>query len=312
MHNLLKFMIVILVVHTCFSSDVKRLQKSLKTAPNDHSDSKVTSFVSKKEKTMQIGDEIFEMIGDAAIDFGTKAANGPCDVAPIDCPPPNICPNCCGAICAGACFSPETVVSMADGSVRRIDGIEVGDWVLTATEGEIAQVMVVDEAPAQGRSLHSFGANGQPFVSEDHILISNSERLVSIDIDRALFFEPQFANQLTTLKKGVDLRVWKDGQFRSENVSHIVKQSIGDPDMILYNLILKTGHTYIANGYAVSDHFPDLGQFPKMFKLLHWVFRENVIQVEEFFGNQHKYEMKPLVQQITHIIRNFIKEQKHS
>jgi len=198
---------------------------------------------------------------------------------------------------------------MADASLKRIDQIQVGDWVATASEGEIAQVMFVDEAPAQGRSLHSFG-HGEPFVSEDHILISNSDGLVSIDVDKALSFEPQFANRLTTLKNGVELRVWKNGQFRSENVSHIIKQAISDPDTILYNLILKTGHTYIANGYAVSDLFPDLSRFPKMFKLLHWILRENLIEVESFFGQHNKYDMKPLVEQISHVIHNHINEHK--
>jgi len=309
---------IFLMVQTCFCSpDVKRLQKTL-TAAN--SQSKEPSFMALVQKNKvgyctdstsvyccdvaegaaeilglipEVG-EILEAIDDIVSDI----------VCAFDC---GDCNNYC---CSGGCVAPETLITMADNSLKRIDQIQVGEWVMTATEGEKAQVMFIDEAPAQTRYLNGFGENSQPFVSEDHVMISNTNGLVSIDVKKALSFEPQFANQLTTLKNGVDLRVYKNGEFRSENVSNIVKQSIVDPNTILYNLILKTGHTYIANGYALSDHFPDLSRFPKMFKMLHWILRENLGQVENFFADHNKYDMKPLINQITRLITSYIAEHK--
>jgi hypothetical protein len=45
------------------------------------------------------------------------------------------------------------------------------------------------------------------------------------------------------------------------------------PDTKVYNLLLESGHTYWAEGLAVHDVFPDLGSYPRVFKLLKELWR---------------------------------------
>ncbi len=58
-----------------------------------------------------------------------------------------------------------------------------------------------------------------------------------------------------------------------------------DSSINVYNVVLESGHTYYANGFGVFDMFPNLSQYPRMFKLLHLLWRNCAIEVDAHFDD---------------------------
>ena len=65
-----------------------------------------------------------------------------------------------------SCFVANTKVRMADGSLRAIEAIEVGDQVL-GRDGRVNTVMEIERVPLGRRKLYAFNG-GRPFVTEEH------------------------------------------------------------------------------------------------------------------------------------------------
>ena len=65
-----------------------------------------------------------------------------------------------------SCFVANTKVRMADGSLRAIDTIKVGDQVL-GRDGRVNTVMEIERVPLGRRKLYAFNG-GRPFVTEEH------------------------------------------------------------------------------------------------------------------------------------------------
>lgn len=58
-----------------------------------------------------------------------------------------------------------------------------------------------------------------------------------------------------------------------------------DSSINVYNVVLESGHTYYANGFCVFDMFPNLSQYPRMFKLLHLLWRNCATQIDAHFDD---------------------------
>jgi hypothetical protein len=58
-----------------------------------------------------------------------------------------------------------------------------------------------------------------------------------------------------------------------------------DPSLNVYNVVLESGHTYYANGFGVFDMFPNLSQYPRMFKFLHLLWRNCATQIDAHFDD---------------------------
>jgi hypothetical protein len=58
-----------------------------------------------------------------------------------------------------------------------------------------------------------------------------------------------------------------------------------DSSINVYNVVLESGHTYYANGFGVFDMFPNLSQYPRMFKLLHLLWRNCATEVDAHFDD---------------------------
>ena len=58
-----------------------------------------------------------------------------------------------------------------------------------------------------------------------------------------------------------------------------------DPMTKVYNVVLESGHAYYANGFCVFDMFPNLAQYPRMFKFLHLLWRSCAIQIDAHFDD---------------------------
>jgi hypothetical protein len=58
-----------------------------------------------------------------------------------------------------------------------------------------------------------------------------------------------------------------------------------DPSMYVYNVVLESGHIYYANGLCVFDMFPNLAQYPRMFKFLHLLWRSCATEIDAHFDD---------------------------
>ena len=143
----------------------------------------------------------------------------------------------------GNCFTPNTLVTMADGTEKTISSIKKGEKV----KSEKGESTVLDIQIHEGNfNVYSFNG-GKPFVTEEH-------PFKTIDGWRAI-------NPFTTFEKhqiasdvlNIDDIIYKiDGK---EIIKTIEKGKITYKKV--YNLVLDNEHVYYANGYLVHN---DKGQ----------------------------------------------------
>lgn len=96
--------------------------------------------------------------------------------------------------------------------------------------------------------------------------------------------EPSLRGQVKLLQANLEL------QALVENRSSIIliKQLTcmeSDSSLDVYNVVLESGHTYYANGFGVFDMFPNLSKHPRMFKLLHLLWRNCATEIDAHFDD---------------------------
>jgi hypothetical protein len=85
-----------------------------------------------------------------------------------------------------------------------------------------------------------------------------------------------------------------------------------DPTMKVYNVVLESGHTYYANGFCVFDMFPNLAQYPRMFKFLHLLWQSCATQVDANFddivtpGSEDRLRLEKLSEIVQQAIFSYI------
>jgi hypothetical protein len=176
--------------------------------------------------------------------------------------------------CCQSCFSAETNVTMADGSLKQIASLRAGERVRTV-DGT-ATVVLAEQRETGGRNLFGFN-HGIPFFTEEHIFMTKKG-------PRAL--NPLALAQEDPSYQGISELMVGDELINPQGESVVIESidSAEKPfDTPVYNILLDTAHTYFANGHLVSDLFPRLDKFPFTFKLLHWLWRERSSQVNSFF-----------------------------
>ena len=179
--------------------------------------------------------------------------NGLWEVVELDRTPPPP-PSCC--------FTGETLVRMADGSIRRIDLIAAGDAVV-GRGGAINRVTGVHRPALGSRSLHAFN-DGRPFVTAEHPFLTTAG-WKSIDPDAtaaenaALSVEPLARGDRLVVVTRVHAPAFAGAsgdtvEIRSSEYElRTVVAHPADPTTIVYNLELDGEHTFIANGFLVHN-----------------------------------------------------------
>lgn len=135
----------------------------------------------------------------------------------------------------GGCFAGETLVTMWDGTKKRIDEIEVGELVQTGIYSQPGKVVFVEKLrdTMLWKELYSPSGMYEPFATPNHMLFVNKE-WVAID---------------------TDLYDWMPKLKPVKNP--ITRPTKGDP---VYNLWLEGGDgTYFVNGYLTHSILYDGG-----------------------------------------------------
>lgn len=147
----------------------------------------------------------------------------------------------------GSCFVAGTEITMADGSIKVIEEVQIGDELM-GQDGKSSKVFAFDHPMLGLRKLYGFNG-GKAFVTAEHPFMT-AEGWKAIDIKKTVEENSSMAKLMIDNLKVGDKIVKADG-------SHFVIESIEEHDAInqkLYNFILEgKARTYIANGMLVHN-----------------------------------------------------------
>lgn len=172
------------------------------------------------------------------------------------------CPNISGSI--GPCFFHDALVTMADGSIKAIEDVRVGDMVLGAF-GEHNQVLALHR-PLLGNNTMT-NINNDHHTSSHHPHISPNKKFYAVKpavvmsdtygkshevLDENMVPYQRFLSGLNSgrvqqMELGIKLKTI-DG---SREVTFLDTYEM-EPETQLYNLVLSGSHTYYVDGYAVT------------------------------------------------------------
>lgn len=153
-------------------------------------------------------------------------------------PPPQ--PQCC-------CFIRGTEISMADGSFKRVEDIQLGDYLL-GKDGAHNKVIefLRPTLGDTGASLMAFNG-GVPFMTSDHPVYIKGEGWKSFDPEMT---QRKYSMPVTKYAVG-DIIETPDGV--GFEIKSIEEHCDEDQDQIIYNFRLDGNHTYIADGLVVHN-----------------------------------------------------------
>jgi hypothetical protein len=160
------------------------------------------------------------------------------------------------------CFAGHTLIHMADGSLKLIADVAVGEYVI-GRDGEINRVIGVEEPFLGARQLYSIN-RGEPFVTCEHPFLSETG-WSSIDpaalkaeggdlpVHKLVVGEVLLAAATVRIPALIASTLTK-AEIRIEN-RRVVSLDGHDADAgnTVYNLRLDGNHTYIANGFIVHN-----------------------------------------------------------
>ncbi|CAF3188704.1 unnamed protein product [Rotaria sp. Silwood2] len=123
--------------------------------------------------------------------------------------------------------------------------------------------------------------------------------------------EPSLRGLVSPLCINSELQFFNQNRTSSIIVNQLTSVTT-DPSTTVYNVVLESGHTYYANGFCAFDMFPNLAQYPRMFKFLHLLWRNCVTEIDANFddvvtpGSTDRTRLETLVEVIQCAISNFL------
>jgi hypothetical protein len=166
----------------------------------------------------------------------------------IDPPPP---PSPASPKEPPCCFDPEALVTMADGTQKRICDIIPGEKVMSGNSNQEFNNVLGIEAPVIGdRLMYSFNDNWA-FISEEHPIMTDNGWGAFDPNSWAV--EEEFKGKLVKVDIGTNV-LKTDGSYE-EIVS--IKTVRKPEDYVIYNLMLDGDNTYVVEGYVVHNKASD-------------------------------------------------------
>jgi hypothetical protein len=144
----------------------------------------------------------------------------------------------------GCCFDPEALVTMADGTQKKIKDIIIGDCVMNQNH-DFNTVLGIETPTIRNRLMYKFN-NTWAFVSEEHPLLTTNGWAAFNPESWAV--EKEWVGKLNKIEIGTVI-ITKDG----EEVVTSIETECQPEDYIIYNLMLDGDHTYIVEGFVVHN-----------------------------------------------------------
>ena len=156
------------------------------------------------------------------------------------------------------CFTGESLVQMADGSEKRIDAVQTGDRVISGLTGKAVQVVVVDVVHIADEPMLMVGFNGlEPFSTTTHCFFTAAGLRTSYDPAASIQAKHWRPEEIEPLVEGSVIRATSNTGKNGKTVQVDDIRLCNISNTVVYNL-LTTDHSYVVNGFCVSDDFPDL------------------------------------------------------
>ena len=104
----------------------------------------------------------------------------------------------------GTCFSGDSIVTMGDGSFKRISEVKVGDGIMSGKSKETVKVIALFGELIEKGKL--FGMNGiAPFATTDHCFLTPSYKFSCIDTEDVMQIEHKNEKDVVQLEEGTEL-----------------------------------------------------------------------------------------------------------
>jgi hypothetical protein len=166
------------------------------------------------------------------------------------------CADSSSVSCSAECFTADTLVTMADGSKKRIADIKEGD--LVQGQGGVNRVLKLLTFVVDTNRLHGFNGN-EPFVTSCHP-IRTDKGWAAFDVEYLkkqwpgdwLMLIEDNKGPVTTIEEDAQIAFWKDGAESYEPL-HDHKSIEVPKDFVVYNLMLDNDHTFVANDVIVHN-----------------------------------------------------------
>ena len=148
----------------------------------------------------------------------------------------------------GSCFIAGTKITMADGAVKNIEDIKVGD-IIKGHKGN-NEVIKLDPTLLGERKLYSLNDNEHYFFTSEHPFMTE-EGWKSIKPEKTKERDGiELYNQLKGELKIGDKLLTEKGLIE---IKEIKSKEMNDPKMPLYNFNVSNDNSYIADGYVVHN-----------------------------------------------------------
>jgi hypothetical protein len=148
----------------------------------------------------------------------------------------------------GSCFIAGTKVTMADGTLKNIEDVVVGDKVKGHKEENT--VIKLDPTLLATRKLYSFNNNDHYFFTSEHPFMTEegwksikpekTKKRDGVELYEQLKGELKVGDKLVTDKGSIEIK-------------SIESKEINNPEMPLYNFNVSNDNSYIADGYVVHN-----------------------------------------------------------
>ena len=123
--------------------------------------------------------------------------------------------------------------------------------------------------------------------------------------------EPSLRGLVNPMRVGIEIQSLDHHRSSSVSINRLTCVA-ADSSMIVYNVVLESGHIYYGNGFCVFDMFPNLAQYPRMFKFLHLLWRQCATEIDANFddiltpGSIDRHRLENLAQAVRHTISDFL------
>jgi hypothetical protein len=150
-----------------------------------------------------------------------------------------------------SCFVAGTLVTMADGSKKKIEDVELGEELL-GQDGIINTVLEFDHPPLDGRDLIAFNG-GKPLMTPEHPLWTK-EGWKSYSAETTQWQKPEIAHLMINgdFVVGDEILMDDDTWFTIESIDVHPEE----PEQQVYNFYLDGNNTYYADGFLAHNRGP--------------------------------------------------------
>jgi len=143
------------------------------------------------------------------------------------------------------------MVTMADGTTKKIEDVEIGDFVL-GKDGVHNEVLEFERPKLGGRELYSI--NGGPFFITPAHPLRTTEGWKSISMN-------EIHRENTALVAELDITALQIGDelLRDDGTTELIESIVGrsEADQTLYNFRLSGDRTYFVDGYLTHTEFSE-------------------------------------------------------